>query len=154
MEEICYNPAFIADGMLGSVARKLRILGFDTIYDPRSEDQDLLRFAKESHRILLTSDRDLFVNARYLKVRAVLVRGADEKTRLYEILHKSGIGRIMCDSLVSRCSVCNSLLVGAGTTRISYGEVYSCVSCGKKYWKGSHWEKLTELFQAVNDMLV
>ena len=35
------QPRFLVDGMLGSLARKLRILGFDTVYDPKSEDDEL-----------------------------------------------------------------------------------------------------------------
>ena len=30
------DPMFLVDGMLGSLARKLRILGFDTLYDSKS----------------------------------------------------------------------------------------------------------------------
>ncbi len=49
-------PRFVADAMLGSLARKLRIFGFDTLYFKDGGDSELLKLAKSEGRILLTSD--------------------------------------------------------------------------------------------------
>jgi len=52
-----HDYLFMADAMLGKIARKLRMFGFDTIYDPNIDDIDILATAKCKGRIVLTSDR-------------------------------------------------------------------------------------------------
>lgn len=139
--------------MLGTTARKLRILGFDTSYDAASEDRDLVKIALQSGRTLLTSDHDLYVYAKTMKANAILVRGTGEEERLFEVLTKSGVREIRVEGIVSRCSVCNGELIDTGTQKQTYGNVYSCKSCGKKYWRGSHWKKIMALFDGVNSRL-
>lgn len=148
------SPKFLADGMLGSIARKLRILGFDTIFDSKSKDRDLAQSALSTGRILLTGDFELFVYAKSLKIASVLVQGQSEAERLHQVLSKSGVSKIKINSLVSRCSVCNGELVDLGTKKSNDGEIYCCKSCGKNYWKGSHWIKMNILFEQVNSRLI
>ena len=142
--------------MLGTTARKLRILGYDTLYDPESDDKELLRIARESGRILVTSDSELFLNAKRLNAPAVLTTERSEAKRLYEVLAKNGI-RSIIDSKghypQSRCSVCNGELENVGSSLVSETSIFVCKSCGKHYWKGSHWKKLDALFREVSLLL-
>ncbi|PJB21075.1 MAG: hypothetical protein CO114_07255, partial [Euryarchaeota archaeon CG_4_9_14_3_um_filter_38_12] len=48
---------FVADIMLGRLARWMRLLGFDVLYPDTSDDKELLKFADE--RIILTRDKEL-----------------------------------------------------------------------------------------------
>ncbi len=145
------DVTFLSDGMLGSLARKLRILGFDTMYDSKSSDNDLLRIAKETKRYLLTSDVELYFRARTKKIDSILIRSSSERGRLYEVL--SNIGESSLNfSRTSRCSACNGLLEDSGRADRA-GTIYKCVDCGKDYWRGSHWKKLTMLFREVDSML-
>ena len=57
---------FIADSMLGRLARWLRLIGYDTLYYPHIEDSLILRIAREEDRTLLTRDTRL-VKVRGLK---------------------------------------------------------------------------------------
>ena len=57
---------FFADAMLGSMARKLRVLGFDTLYIRDINDDDILDIASKQDRVILTCDKELF--KRILKV--------------------------------------------------------------------------------------
>ena len=139
--------------MLGSTARKLRILGFDTDYDVKSSDEALVRQALSSGRTLLTGDVELFFRAKSARVKTILVKGRSEEDRLYEILSKSGITQIRVFQLASRCSACNGELEDTGTKNSHSMEIYSCASCGKKYWQGSHWKKMAALFESVNSRL-
>ncbi|MGI0081019.1 MAG: Mut7-C RNAse domain-containing protein, partial [Nitrososphaerales archaeon] len=67
------EPKFLVDGMLGSLSTKLRILGFDTLYDKESSDLQLLEIAKESGRILLTSDHELLLRGKRSQVICIVV---------------------------------------------------------------------------------
>ena len=50
---------FIADVMLGRLAKRLRLLGFDVLYDRAFTDNELIRLSLEQHRIILTRDTGL-----------------------------------------------------------------------------------------------
>lgn len=145
------HPQFLIDGMLGSLARKLRILGFDTWYDPKSSDNQLLDNAKSAKRWLVTSDVELYRICKRRGVRAILVKSRSERERLFEVLSKIGMrGVVEIDN--ARCSICNGLLTDFGKMR-NAERVLTCTVCGKDYWKGSHWKKLSKLFSEVELLL-
>jgi uncharacterized protein with PIN domain len=85
------RPRFVADAMLGSVARKLRIFGFDTLYHDAGEDDSVLEaLAWEEGRVMLTSDTILFEHARKRGIRAVRVVGDTDRARLKSIIDQVG----------------------------------------------------------------
>src|SRR3569832_2379556 len=59
------HPRFVADAHLGGLARMLRMLGFDTLYDNHIHDDTIVAICEQDGRIVLTRDREL------LKRRAV-----------------------------------------------------------------------------------
>src|SRR5260370_27361621 len=86
------NPRmrFLVDGMLGGLARWLRILGQDVRYDASMNDNELLRIAHEENMVLLTRDEELYERAIARKIQSALVLGETEETRLAQIA--SGLG--------------------------------------------------------------
>ena len=151
----------MADGMLGSVARKLRLFGFDVEYRRDDEDEKLVESCLKEGRILLTSDRRLWESANKRGVRALLVSGEDDEDRLFEILSGLGVESVSGDT--PRCTVCNGRLVKVEKEDIRgkvpdgvlerNDEFYICESCGKVYWRGSHWERIDELIDSLNKRL-
>lgn len=150
---------FIVDGMLGSLARKLRIYGFDTSYDAYSEDLELLEKAGGDHRILLTSDQELFRTALKRNLKAILINEDSDEDRMVSILKELGLKDV--HPTPTRCPVCNGLLepisegevVGKLPQNISnrYKEFYRCQSCGKLYWRGSHWRRIEAFSKYVEE---
>ncbi|MHB8566582.1 MAG: Mut7-C RNAse domain-containing protein [Nitrososphaerales archaeon] len=140
---------FLVDGMLGSLAIKMRILGLDTIYDKISDDNTLLNTARVTHRCLVTSDTDLFLQCRRERVSSVLISSRDDLNRLVELYCKLGLTRISLPKS-SRCSACNGSLRGPEFQTLQLKDIYTCVVCRKKYWKGSHWKKIEALFNEAN----
>ena len=59
------SPRFVVDGMLGSLARWLRLLGYDADYDNRRDDAELVRLARAENRVLLTRDQELAARRGY-----------------------------------------------------------------------------------------
>ena len=151
-------PRFVADAMLGSLARKLRIFGFDTLYFGRGGDLEFEALAKKERRVILTSDRRLFARSEGRGLRAILVEGTTDRARLRCVTTRSGLtitlglGR----GRASRCAICNGELEVLGRRDVASTEIpakvlarhrlfYRCRSCSKFYWRGKHWERLRRL---------
>ena len=147
---------FLADEMLGTVAKWLRILGFDTEYAKGMEDKDILREAKEEGRTILTRDRELRERAVKSGTDALYLESADLEKDMREILARfpPEPGRFM-----TRCTLCNSELAEVDKEdvkgRVPEGvyerqdRFWYCPNCDKYYWEGSHWEKMREFVRKV-----
>jgi len=76
---------FVVDGMLGSLARKLRMFGFDTLYHPYADDEWIISIGKKSGRVVLTSDRGLFEASTKYGVESVLLTEPSDEERLITV---------------------------------------------------------------------
>ena len=154
---------FIVDGMLGSLARKLRLYGFDTIYDTSIHDHDMIKIAYSQNRVLLTADRELFGRAVKKNIDSILVMGANDAERLACIFTALAIRADKIDPERSRCPACNGTLALTDKPSVSkklpsriierHQEFYACSNCGKLYWKGSHWRRIESLAKEVRERL-
>jgi hypothetical protein len=141
---------FIADAMLGRLARWLRFLGFDVLYFPDISDSELVRIAREQDRRILTRDTRL-VQRKGL-AHPLLITANDPLEQLMEVL-----GSVTMKPLapLSRCVKCNSPLAPINDKNeiadavpefvfLQYNNFLRCTECGKIYWKGTHPEKFKE----------
>ena len=78
------QPRFIADVMLGSLAKWLRILGFDTLYFKDIDDRELIKRAKQEQRVLLTRDTRLVKSKKVAE--HILIKANDAPGQLKEVL--------------------------------------------------------------------
>jgi len=152
---------FLADGMLGDLTRWLRLLGCEVAYDPAATDEELLKTAEESGRILLTSDLELYRRAVNRGLEAYVVDVGEKDTlKLSKLSKRFGISlTVRMES--SRCPVCNSPLKRAEEGSIGaklpqailkrYKEFWVCTNreCGKIYWQGSHWRGINQTLKAA-----
>jgi uncharacterized protein with PIN domain len=145
--------------MLGSLARKLRALGFDAAYYRSGEDAGLLECSIREGRIILTADRSLAARAEAKGITAILVTGTTDRERVGTIARRaaaSGIDLVRGDSL---CSLCGRELRPVGRDEISevppgvrrhHRLFFRCTSCGQLYWRGSHWKRLMSLARRLD----
>jgi uncharacterized protein len=134
--------------MLGSLARWLRILGYDTLFDPALDDHQLARLALAQGRVLLTRDRAL---AQKRGVRTLLIENEQLDDQIRQVLADL---QLEPDRSFSRCPVCNELLESidrkAAQNRVpayvarTHKNFKHCPGCGRVYWRGSHWQKMDE----------
>jgi uncharacterized protein with PIN domain len=140
------RPRFSADEMLGSLARWLRLMGYDTWYERDSSDTNILRRALLDGRILLTRDKKLAERA---KDKGLYIEGRDQDDQIRQVILAFDL---VFDEQLSRCTVCNGELMLIGKEEASKGvpegalrsneQFFRCRSCGKYYWKGSHWNNI------------
>lgn len=100
------EPRFLADAMLGGLARWLRLLGFDVAYDPGLPDEELVRRSIVEGRHLLTRDRRLPEEWRVGGITLVKAEGIEAQLR--DVLRRFHLQ----DRLrpFTRCSRCNTPL--------------------------------------------
>lgn len=155
------SETFLADAMLGSLARKLRIFGFDTEYMADTNDDEILRRGTEQGRIILTADKEFFKRIVKRGARGVLVEGKGDLEDMAHVLLK--IGLTLDDAnMGSRCAACNGLLEEVARKDAdgvpekvldSHSLFFRCNSCGKVYWEGGHMEKMSDFAKRVHGLL-
>ncbi len=146
---------FILDVHLGKLARRMRLLGFDTLYRNDFADADLIQTALEQRRILLT--RDLGILKHRCLVFGTLVRSDFVDEQIQQILIRYRLlGQIRP---WQRCMLCNGRLEPVATseilhrlepkTRCYYQEFKRCTDCDQLYWQGSHHKKIEKWLEST-----
>jgi uncharacterized protein with PIN domain len=144
---------FLADGMLGKLARWLRMLGQDVIYSVEFDDSELLELAKREELVLLTKDLELYKRIISKGMDAYYVEGKTESHRLAEIAKRYGL-LLTVDMDKSHCPICNTQLkptpkeqlqtVLEKNTFTYYDKFWKCTNCDQIYWQGAHWTQITK----------
>lgn len=139
---------FVADAHLGRLARYLRLLGFDTLFENDPGDAELARISSQEGRILLSRDRRL-LKRRILSHGLWIppVRPREQLTYIIERLDLYNLFRPF-----TRCTVCNGVLfeVDKNTPDLRvppriktlFDDFLRCPGCGRVYWQGSHYDRL------------
>ncbi|MEE8161924.1 MAG: Mut7-C RNAse domain-containing protein [Acidobacteriota bacterium] len=148
-------PRFLADVMLGSLAKWLRILGYDTVYDNRIDDDHLIDRCRGEQRTALTRDVKL---AQRLKSDILFINSEDLSEQIEEVLSFLG-EEIDPRRILSRCLECNAGLETLprqiAQTRVppyvfcNHERFKRCPVCDRTYWAGTHREKIGERLQAL-----
>jgi uncharacterized protein len=150
------NPQFICDVHLGKLARLLRLAGFDTLYRNDYTDPQIVESALREKRCILTRDRGIL--KRSVVTHGYCLRSMVPQEQVKEVLVRFDLHArarpfslcIECNGSVSRADRKSVLPKLPEKTKECYDEFYKCNSCGRVYWKGSHFDALQ---QTVSDML-
>ena len=141
---------FICDEMFGSLARWLRMSGYDVLYLQDVTDDIIIETAVREGRFILTRDKEIhrrFPHSLYMNENAL-------HDQLRTVFHELGLNT---EKRGSRCTSCNGLLTKADKKDVAelvppftydnHETFYSCQDCGKIYWKGSHWKQIEGLLK-------
>jgi uncharacterized protein with PIN domain len=154
-DEPLRQTSFILDVHLGKLARHLRLLGFDTLYDRDRSDRELAESSAREQRILLT--RDVGLLKRRIVTHGYYVRESDPRAQLAEVVARLDLARRIRP--FTRCLNCNGELEPIDKkevadrleprTRRHFEEFWMCRECKNIYWRGSHYDKLLQLVASV-----
>jgi len=139
---------FVLDVHLGKLAAYLRMLGFDTLYRSCFTDSELVKISCVDRRILLTRDRGLLKHSAV--TRGYWLRQTDSRRQIAEVIQRFDLSALIQPFM--RCMACNANLVSVSKEQIQnllpartaefYDEFRQCSSCGRVYWKGSHYKRM------------
>lgn len=145
------RPKFIIDQMCGRLAKWLRLMGYDAVYFNDINDEELINIAKREERIILTRDTRL-VKRRIIAngyVKALTVSSDMLDVQLKQLVN---CFKLKCDKKLERCIECNSELESVLKSETkgkvppyvyrTQNKFCRCPSCGRYYWRGTHWEKI------------
>ena len=157
------SPTFFVDAMLGNIAKKLRIMGFDCMYDANIDDGELIKQAKKEKRVVISKDFDLVKKSSNFGVRSVFLEKRDEFEQLYEIILKLNLKKIEINGDNARCPKCNSktkfIKKEFVSNKLPNGvldhneKFWICRNCDKVFWEGSHIINLKKLAERLNERL-
>lgn len=150
-------PRFVCDAMLGSLARWLRLFGYDCLFLGPADDADLARLAEAEGRWLLTRDHELAA----VGPRTLLVRAEKLDDQLAEVFARLDL-EPAASLEGSRCAACNGELAAAERAEVAADvppyvartapRFRRCTGCGRVYWPGSHSARITARMRRVRMM--
>ena len=150
---------FIVDAMLGNIAKKLRLLGFDSEYFSDIGDSQLIEKAKNENRILISRDKDLVSRSTKNGISSVYISKEDAVEQFLEILDVVNLQFETISGDTARCTKCNSVTspidkseiqnqVPSGVLEFN-DKFWKCDGCGQIYWEGTHITNLQEFVHKI-----
>jgi len=144
---------FLADCMLGTLSKWLRILGYDAEYSRRPVNHELVQQALTEDRQVLTRNTRLRAGEGKGICRIFTIKVNDPVLQLREVIAHYHL-TISERAHLTRCLICNTRLVKTSplllaslvpeyvlTTKTIF---LSCPRCQKVYWRGSHYHSMQE----------
>lgn len=158
------HPKFVVDCMGGNIARKLRIMGFDTEFWLDVSDDFLINKSIHEQKLLVTRDRELYSRISKSSRYGLLLPDDDELENLVIILERCRIRHVnLVPNVDTRCTICNGKLKKLDKTMVSVpipkkvyetkSTIYECSKCSKVYWEGTHVENINKLVDKINSLL-
>lgn len=150
---------FLVDAMLGNVARKLQLFGFDSEYKSNIEDFELIKKAKSEQRIIISKDRELITKAKKQGIISVHITKENEVEQFLEILEQIPLQLDSISGDIARCTKCNfptsqidkSKILSKIPQKVSEfnDKFWKCDNCDQIYWEGTHIKKIQEFLERV-----
>ena len=150
---------FFVDAMLGHVARRLRLLGFDSEYFPDIDDSELIKKAQTRCGIIISRDYSLIQRAKKKGISTIYVSKENKFEQFLEIIKITGLAIKEISGDTARCTKCN-----AETFRIEKSEIktqipplvleqnhlfWKCEKCSQIYWEGTHIKNLQKFVEVL-----
>ncbi len=143
--------------MLGSLAKWLRIFGFDTIYpDATTNDDQVLQIADHEKRLLISRDKELLVRAKKAQIKILEIHTTNLTEQITQVLTNIPID---AKNILTRCTLCNTALRSVEKAGIkdhvpekvfkTRDEFWYCPVCQKYYWMGTHYENMQEKINKI-----
>lgn len=139
---------FLADSMLGKLAKYLRIIDVDAAYCPPERKREIVDMTVAEGRVLLT--RNAHIAKELSTEQCYLVKSNDSRRQFQEVVRKFRLK--LPENLFIRCIRCNTSMTEIakeevrgrvpGRTFRSVDSFRYCPTCEKIFWEGSHTRRM------------
>jgi hypothetical protein len=145
---------FVADQNVGKLAKLLRIMGFDTLFFDGEDDANIIAIALAESRIILTRDTQI-IKRRVVtsgKLKAVLIESDKPEQQVHQLINTLNLD--LQSKPFTLCLECNKLLLEKSKEEVkervppyvfkTQSQFMECPECHRIYWRGTHWQAMTE----------
>jgi uncharacterized protein with PIN domain len=151
---------FIADVMVGRLARYLRMAGYDVAYSNQADDDQILEKAHRENRVVLTRDTMMLKRRDFTRgaLRSVYINDDSLKKQLLQVMTCFDLS---LEPNLIRCLECNSPLEEAEKAGLEFkvppyifktqDNFRYCPTCNKYYWRGTHFDYIKKFFSGLNN---
>lgn len=150
------NSKFILDVHLGTLAKYLRMLGFDSLFENNYNDKQIIDIAKKQKRIILSRDKALLKSSSV--THGYFVYATNPKEQIIEIINRLDLFKQA--KPLTRCLICNRKITTVKketilkklplATERYFDDFFECHHCKKIFWRGSHYQRMKSF---VNEIL-
>jgi uncharacterized protein with PIN domain len=148
---------FYCDAGLGGLARWLRGAGYEALWEAGIDDDELLRRARQTQATILTTD-SMLMERRLLRDRIIpgywlppTLSIPEQLALVFREFHLT--------ARVPRCMSCGGELRPGDKEALRekipprtyrwLDEYFVCVSCGKLFWHGTHWQRIQKQLRSL-----
>ncbi|HLG21548.1 MAG TPA: Mut7-C RNAse domain-containing protein [Candidatus Manganitrophaceae bacterium] len=153
------EPKLIVDTNVGHLARRLRMLGYDTLFINPIHDDRLFEVALKESRVIVSGDRGLFERR---LIKSGRVKGfwvdvyEDHTDQLRRIIRAVGPSGALP---FTRCIECNTPLLSKTREEAkekvpphvyeTVAEYAYCPRCDQFFWEGDHVKRMREVIERL-----
>lgn len=152
---------FIVDHNVGKLVKLLRLMGYDTLFFNGEDDAEMVAAALAEIRIVLTKDTQIMkrwvITSRRLK--AVLIESDDPEQQICQAIKTFGLDS--SSKPFTLCLECNKPLAEKPKDEVeglvpphvfkTQKQYMQCPDCQRIYWRGTHWQKMTERLEKLRE---
>ncbi len=148
------NLRFMVDSNVGSLARWLRMLGYDSLFFDSGHDSLMIAIALSENRVVITRDREIVRRREVARgqLKVVLITSDLPEQQMRQLVETLNLD---CQSKpFSLCLECNRPLEERDRQQVkdlvpayvfqTQSQFRQCPACRRIYWRGSHWQAMNQ----------
>ena len=155
------RPKFIVDTNVGKLARWLRMLGYDTLFDSELDDGELVAKGLRDGRVLITRDTQIMLRRVVAngELRAVHTPEDNPVGQMRRVIAKMKLDR---EREFTLCLECNEPLAPRRKDEVedlvppyvfkTQNQYFQCPGCERIYWRGTHWQHMREVLESLTEI--
>ncbi|MFC1949156.1 Mut7-C RNAse domain-containing protein [Chloroflexota bacterium] len=150
---------FIVDHNVGKLTKWLRMMGYDTLFFTGDDDWQMIITALNEGRVILTRDTQIMKRGVIAsgRLKAVLIENEEPKQQMRQVVEALDLDTR--SRLFSLCLECNQPLEERTHQQVkgrvppfvfqTQDQYVECPSCHRIYWKGTHWQAMTDRLEEL-----